>query len=147
MLGEGVEKGGPPPYTAGRNVSCLQPLRKTGWRFLKRLILHLPYDLAILLSHPIMFNSLRTHRLQPTRLLCPWGFSRQEYWTGLPSPPPWDLPNPDLPHCKQILYCLSHQRRPTPGHHSDKTVTQKDKCNPMFTAALFTAAKIWKQSK
>ena len=112
MLGEGVEKGGPPPYTAGRNVSCLQPLRKTGWRFLKRLILHLPYDLAILLSHPVMFNSFRTHRLQPARLLCPWGFSRQEYWTGLPCPPPWDLPNPDLPHRKQILYRLSHQGIP-----------------------------------
>ena len=23
----------------------------------------------------------------------PWGFSRQEYWSGLPSPPPGDLPN------------------------------------------------------
>ena len=25
---------------------------------------------------------------EPTRLLCPWGFSRQEYWSGLPCPPP-----------------------------------------------------------
>ena len=24
----------------------------------------------------------------PTRLLCPWGFSRQESWGGLPLPPP-----------------------------------------------------------
>ena len=23
------------------------------------------------------------------------GFSRQEYWTGLPFPPPGDLPNPE----------------------------------------------------
>ena len=23
----------------------------------------------------------------------PWGFSRQEYWSGLPCPPPGDLPN------------------------------------------------------
>ena len=29
-------------------------------------------------------------------LLCPWGFSRQEYWSGLPSPPPGDLPNPGV---------------------------------------------------
>ena len=29
---------------------------------------------------------------RPTRLLCPWGFSRQEYWIGLPCPPPGDLP-------------------------------------------------------
>ena len=26
-------------------------------------------------------------------LLCLWGFSRQEYWCGLPCRPPWDLPN------------------------------------------------------
>ena len=24
------------------------------------------------------------------------GFSRQEYWRGLPCPPPWDLPNPGI---------------------------------------------------
>ena len=30
------------------------------------------------------------------RLLCPWGFSRQEYWSGLPRPPPGDLPNPGI---------------------------------------------------
>ena len=29
-------------------------------------------------------------------LPCPWGFSRQEYWTGLPCPPPGDLPNPGV---------------------------------------------------
>ena len=28
--------------------------------------------------------------------LCPWGFSRQEYWSGLPSPPPGDLPDPGI---------------------------------------------------
>ena len=32
--------------------------------------------------------------MEPTRLLCLWGFSRQEYWSGLPCPPPGDLPNP-----------------------------------------------------
>jgi len=37
---------------------------------------------------------------------------RQEYWSGLPCPPPGDLPNPGLPHCKRILYCLSHQGSP-----------------------------------
>ena len=24
------------------------------------------------------------------------GFSRQEYWSGLPCPPPGDLPNPEI---------------------------------------------------
>ena len=26
----------------------------------------------------------------------PWGFSKQECWSGLPSPPPGDLPNPGI---------------------------------------------------
>ena len=30
------------------------------------------------------------------RLLCPWGFSRQEYCSGLPCPPPGDLPDPGI---------------------------------------------------
>ena len=27
---------------------------------------------------------------------CPWGYSRQEYWSGLPCPPSGDLPNPRI---------------------------------------------------
>ena len=30
------------------------------------------------------------------QLLCPWGFSRQEYWSGLSSPSPWDLLHPGI---------------------------------------------------
>ena len=30
---------------------------------------------------------------RPTRLLCPWGFSRWEYWIGSPCTPSGDLPN------------------------------------------------------
>ena len=29
-------------------------------------------------------------------LLCPWGFCRREYWTGLPFPSPRDLPDPGM---------------------------------------------------
>ena len=43
---------------------------------------------------PVMSNPLQSHGLQSTRLLCPWGFSRKEYWSGLPCPPPGGLPNP-----------------------------------------------------
>ena len=30
------------------------------------------------------------------RLLCPWGFSRQESWSGLPFPSSGDLPDPGI---------------------------------------------------
>ena len=46
----------------------------------------------------VMSDSLQPCGLEPTRLLCPWEFTRQEYWNGLPFPPPWGmathLPNP-----------------------------------------------------
>ena len=29
-------------------------------------------------------------------LSCPWGFSRQEYWSRFAMPPPGDLPNPGI---------------------------------------------------
>ena len=44
------------------------------------------------------------------------GFSRQEYWSGLPCPPSGNLPNPEIEpsllYCRQILYQLSHQGSP-----------------------------------
>ena len=44
----------------------------------------------------VLSDSLRPHGLQPAKLLYPWGFSRQEYWSGLPCPLPGDLPNPGI---------------------------------------------------
>ena len=52
--------------------------------------------LCAVLSHSVMPDSLQPCGLQPARLLCPWGFSMQEYWSGLPCPPPGDLPNPGV---------------------------------------------------
>ena len=61
----------------------LQPPWQTIWRFLRKLKIELPYNLAILLL----------------------------------------------------------------GIYPDKTFIQKDTCTPMFTVALFTIAKSWKQTK
>ena len=36
---------------------------------------------------------------------------------------------------------------PLLGIYPDKTIIQKDTCTPVFIAALFTIAKIWKQPK
>ena len=113
-------------------------------------------DMPLVKCCSFLSNSLQCHGLQPARLLCPMGFSRQEYWSGLPYHPPGDLPNPGikprspalqadslpsespgkltntrvgchahlqrifptqelntgLPHCRQILYHLSHQGSP-----------------------------------
>ena len=42
----------------------------------------------------------------------PMGFSRQEYWSGFPT----QGSNLGLPHCRQMLYHLSHQRSPSMTH-------------------------------
>ena len=44
-------------------------------------------DLYVL-SCSVVSDSLQPHGLKSAKLLCPWGFSRQEYWSGLPYPPP-----------------------------------------------------------
>ena len=50
---------------------------------------------------------------EPGGLYSPWGFSRQEYWSGLPCPPPGDLPNPRIEPGSRalLLLLLSHFSR------------------------------------
>ena len=69
------------------------------------------------LSHVWLFATPWTeaHQAPPSM-----EFSKQEYWSGLPFPSPGDFPdpgsqgsNPGLPHCRQMLYHLSHQGIPT----------------------------------
>ena len=63
------------------------------------------------LSHVWLFSTPWTYQAALSM-----GFSRQEYWSGLPFPSPGDLPDPgiepSLPHCRQTLYCLSYQGSP-----------------------------------
>ena len=44
-------------------------------------------------SHVWFFATLRTIAHQPPLSM---GFSRQAYWSGLPCPPPGDLPDPEI---------------------------------------------------
>ena len=59
---------------------------------------------------------LGTHKLQPSRLLCPWGFPGKNTGVGchflLQGIFLTQGSNLGLPHCRQILYCLSHQGNP-----------------------------------
>ena len=54
--------------------------------------------------------------LQPTRLLCPWDSLGKNTGVGchalLQGIFPTQGSNPGLSHCRQILYCLSHQESP-----------------------------------
>ena len=53
-------------------------------------------------------------------------FSRQEYWSGLPSLLQYIFPtqglNPDLLHCRHILYHLSHQEAPVSKKKANNSI-------------------------
>ena len=56
-------------------------------------------------SRSVMSDSLQPHGLLPSRLLC-LEFSRQEHWSGLPFPPPKDLPILGIekrPKCRVVI--------------------------------------------
>ena len=51
-----------------------------------------PWGMPSHFSHVPLFLTLRTTAHQAPLSM---GFSRQEYWSGLPCPPPGDLPDPE----------------------------------------------------
>ena len=68
------------------------------------------------------------------------GFSRQEYWSELPSPSPGDLPDPGIelrspvcPALQAVLYPLSHRRSPQSNCESESEVAQScpTLCDPV----------------
>ena len=55
-------------------------------------------------SHVQLFETPET--IAPS-LLCPWGFSRQEYLSGLSCPPPGDLPDPGIDPTSSVAPALA----------------------------------------
>ena len=55
--------------------------------------------------------------------------SRQKYWSGVPFPSPGRFLtqglNPGILHCRQILYCLSHQGREWGGRRKDNSQARR----------------------
>ena len=67
-------------------------------------------------SFSVVSNSLRPHRLYPARLLWSWNSPGKNIGVGIHSLLQEIFltqgSNPGLPHCRQILYHLSHQGSP-----------------------------------
>ena len=63
-------------------------------------------------AYSVMSDSLPHHGLYPARLLCPGKNTRVGCHILLQGIFPSQKWNPGLLHCRQILYCLSHQRSP-----------------------------------
>ena len=64
----------------------------------------------------VVYTSLRPHGLKLTRLLCLWNSSGKNTGVGchflFQGIFLTQGSNLGLPHCRQILYCLNHQRSP-----------------------------------
>ena len=86
-----------------------------------------PYSPTVQFSaHPRIYKSPKTVSPSVGSVAIPWmvvhqtalsmGFSRQEYWSGLPRLLQGNFPNqgsnPSLLRCRRILYSLSHQGSP-----------------------------------
>ena len=56
----------------------------------------LPFLFACMLSHFSCVQVFATLWTVAHQASLSMGFSRQEYWSGLPFPPPGDLPNPGI---------------------------------------------------
>ena len=66
-----------------------------------------------MISRSVM-SDFETPRTVAPRLLCPWGFSRQEYWSGKPIPSPREFPDPGIKLGSPALQADSLQAEP-PG--------------------------------
>ena len=88
-------------------------MRQNTQKFFKKLrrLLFLKYRSV---SCSVMSDSLQSHGLQSTRLLCPWNSPGKNTGVGCHSLLhrifPTQGSNPGLLHCKRILYCLSHKK-------------------------------------
>ena len=82
-------------------------------------------------SRSVVSNIFATPRTVAYQASPSMGFSRQEYWSGMPFPSPEILPtqgsNPGLPHCRQTLYHLSHQ-----ASHIEAILKQNHKIRHVF---------------
>ena len=94
-------------------------------------------------SRSVVSDSLWAHGLQPARLLCPWGFSRQECWSGLPCPPPGDLPRPGVeprsPAWQEDSLPVEPPRKPQNTHNSSHfTITGNHFLSAQFSGNRHT---------
>ena len=87
--------------------NCFMEMK--GWDYVKNKVKHQ----TIKWSRSVMSNSLWPHGLRPTTLLHPWDFPGKNTRVGchflLQRIFPTQGSNLSLPHCRQSLYCLSHQ--------------------------------------
>ena len=120
----------------------------------KKFTLNIKVLCCAVLSHSAVSESLRLHGLQPARLPHPWGFSRQEYWSGLTCLPPGDFPKPAIePRFPSLQENSLLSRPPGKPHrvHTIKVHGWRKICNANLIkkagGAILISQQISKQGK
>ena len=97
-------------------------------------------------SRSVASSSLQPHRLQTARLLCPWNSPGKNTGEGcyslLQGIFPTQGSNPGFPHCRRILYCLSHRGISSHygvGCNSQITHWVRRKKNPALDSRIYSA--------
>ena len=76
-----------------------------------------PISIIVIMLSSVVSNSLQPYGQQPVRVLCPWDSSDKNIGVGNHSLFQGIFPiqeqNLGFPHCRQILYHLSHQESPS----------------------------------
>ena len=75
------------------------------------------------------------------------GFSRQEYRTGLPCPPPGDLPNPGIELVSLMSPALAGQFFSTSDMLQETILSSRNQCNQSSPCDSFTWRMIWLKSE
>ena len=103
--------------------------------------------MLIRFSHVWLFVTLWTVARQAP---LPVGFSRQEYWSGLPCPPPETLSDPGIESASSvscigrwILYHYSHLRSPSPQIYKPSLIMRKTE-KPQEIFYRIPDENIWK---
>ena len=93
-----------------------------------------------MLGSSVVSNYLGHHGLQPARLLCPWGFSWQKCWSGLPCPSPGDLPKPGIEPRSPALKADSLPSKPPGKPHGPRQVATYSLLSETLYAWLYICA-------
>ena len=94
-------------------------------------------NICVAVSHSVVSDTSATPWTIAHQAPLSMGFSRQEYWSGLPCPPPGDLPHPGIEPRSPALQADSLTAEPPgkPSKHS-KDETKIEVGNPALTISL-----------
>ena len=99
-----------------------------------------PINCVLVFSHSVMSESSATTQTLARQAPLSMGFSRQEYWSGLPFPSPGDLPSPKIEPPSLVSPTLAVDSLPL-GHLGGPSSSTKVRilCSAVLACMLFVS--------